>query len=141
VPPPPDEARCALHPQREALETCARCGGFVCAACLSSHAGRMVCAACAAHEAGRGTSRRAVGSVVLGVLALGLTVGATLLRQPLGCLALPLSGLGLGLGLVELAAIRSGVSPSSGRRAAGVGIWLAVVALAAAVTLTVFHGP
>lgn len=42
---PPDGARCALHPEREADQICARCGNYMCNACLGSD--RRLCSACA----------------------------------------------------------------------------------------------
>jgi hypothetical protein len=133
-----DDARCALHPGREALQPCTRCGNFLCAVCISSDAGRIVCVTCANRALARGTSRRAVGSLVLSLLAVALMAGAGLARQPLGCLALPLSALGLGLGLVELNAIRAGAAPAEGRRVAQLGVALGLVAVLAALAFTLF---
>jgi hypothetical protein len=130
-----DDARCALHPEREALQPCTRCGNFVCALCITGHAGRIVCVTCAERAASRGTSRRAVGALALSTLGLGLTVAAGLARQPAGCLALPLSLLGLGLGLVEISAIRAGAAPAEGRRVAQLGASLGAVAVLVALAL------
>jgi hypothetical protein len=41
-------ARCALHPDRDALRTCARCGAFMCGECGASADGR--CGACAGRD-------------------------------------------------------------------------------------------
>ncbi len=46
------QAGCAIHPEREALTTCSRCGTFSCQECLSqSPPGQSLCAACMAREA------------------------------------------------------------------------------------------
>lgn len=129
----PADARCAVHPERDALETCARCGNFMCAVCLSSDAGQLVCTACVQRAAKQGASRRAVGAAGLSGLALVLVVAGLAVRQPVGCFTLPLSALGVGAGAIELAAIRSGAAPEGGLRAARLGVWLGVVALAGAV--------
>ena len=47
-----DGARCAVHPDREALGACRRCGNFACQACGTELAKGLVCAACAETVAG-----------------------------------------------------------------------------------------
>lgn len=60
------EARCAVHPDAVATETCARCGDFACAACLAKSGPRKVCEKCfqrggaALWPAGRALNARAV---------------------------------------------------------------------------------
>lgn len=45
------EAACAIHPDRQAVTTCSRCGTFSCQECLSpSPSGKLLCAACIARE-------------------------------------------------------------------------------------------
>ena len=137
VEPRVDDARCALHPEREALQPCTRCGNFLCAVCITGHAGHIVCVTCAERAASHGSSRRAVGALVLSVLALGLTAAAGALRQPLGCFSLPLSALGVGLGLVESSAIRAGASPAKGHRLAQLGVSLGVLSVMALLAFAV----
>lgn len=126
-----------MHPEREALETCARCGNFMCALCLSSDAGHLVCAACVQRGVTSGTSRRAVGAAGLSGLALVLVLAGFVLQQPLACFTLPLSALGVGAGVIELGAIRSGAAPAGGLQAARLGVSLGLVAVVVA-ALSVF---
>ncbi|MBI4576691.1 MAG: YIP1 family protein [Planctomycetes bacterium] len=44
--PVPEGARCALHPEAEAVASCDRCGGFACADCACEMGGRLLCPAC-----------------------------------------------------------------------------------------------
>jgi Yip1 domain len=45
------QAACAIHPERQALQICTRCGNFACEECLSgSPPGETLCAACVARE-------------------------------------------------------------------------------------------
>lgn len=138
--PEAETPRCALHPTREALETCARCGNFLCAACLSADAGRMVCTNCVGRSAGGGATRRAVTASLLSAGALLLSVGTALAGVPLGCLTFPLSMLGMGMGVVELRAIAAGHSPEAGRRFAKLGLWLGLLAIAAGIATSVTAG-
>ncbi|MGI5864081.1 MAG: YIP1 family protein [Myxococcales bacterium] len=42
------QARCARHPEVEAIEVCGRCGAFACARCATrNREGQVICAACA----------------------------------------------------------------------------------------------
>lgn len=46
---PPFGARCAVHPETEALLTCPRCGDYACGACVRVASGRL-CATCRTRE-------------------------------------------------------------------------------------------
>ncbi|WP_224248743.1 YIP1 family protein [Hyalangium gracile] len=46
------QATCAVHPERQALQICARCGTFACEQCLGdSAAGEPLCSACVERDA------------------------------------------------------------------------------------------
>jgi hypothetical protein len=45
--PPSLRARCAVHPEEAATDTCSRCGTFLCGRCVQPVLGRPYCGACA----------------------------------------------------------------------------------------------
>lgn len=135
---PEPAPHCALHPEREALETCGRCGNYLCAICISSHAGKIVCVTCADRAGAAQPSRRAATSAVLSLLALVLGAAGAVTAQPLACLSLPLGLLGLGFAVVELNAIRAGASSSKGTRGAQLGLSLGVLAVVAPLIALLF---
>lgn len=49
--PLPEGARCAIHPDREAAQTCVRCGNYMCSACTSEEP-EGFCLTCASRLAG-----------------------------------------------------------------------------------------
>jgi hypothetical protein len=51
---PPEGARCARHPEREAVSTCPRCGKPVCPACAIDLPSGRACPDCAARETAAG---------------------------------------------------------------------------------------
>jgi hypothetical protein len=118
-------AACAVHPQASALDTCSRCGAYVCEACLELYGEQPFCAACAAKVLRPGVSTRAAVALGLGALGLGFP---------------PVGLLGLWLARRELRDIAEGRAPVPGRpfakaaRALGV---VAVVLCALAVALVV----
>jgi hypothetical protein len=127
-----DLPHCALHAEREALVTCARCGSYLCAVCMSSWEGKIVCISCVRRSSDRGASRRAVGSAVVSGLSLMLTLLGAAVVRPLALLSLPLSFLGLGFALGELNAIRAGISSRGGQVYARLGVGLGAVAMVGA---------
>ena len=96
------QARCALHPEAQAVESCSRCGAFVCAPCLEFHLdGGVRCQQCMTRDRTEKPSTRAVVALVFGILGLqcGLLPGVV----------------GLVLGTAELSAIEQGEAPAAGR--------------------------
>ncbi|RJS20233.1 hypothetical protein DRW03_21050 [Corallococcus sp. H22C18031201] len=75
-------ARCAEHPERGAVVTCARCGRFLCGDCLEVQAEDALCGACVVWLREQGSPSRAV-TVWMGVNFLGLALLLGLLF-PLG---------------------------------------------------------
>lgn len=51
----PEGARCAIHPDRSAEHTCARCGNYMCTECASG-AGADICATCASRLGAQGAA-------------------------------------------------------------------------------------
>lgn len=99
-------ARCALHVDQSAVDTCGRCGNYVCVTCMEVHNYETYCGACASRLGYKGQySTRAVSALILGLLP-ALTACA-----PLGIAAIV-------MGHMELAAIREGTAPASGKNLA-----------------------
>ncbi|PZR07180.1 MAG: hypothetical protein DI536_28390 [Archangium gephyra] len=95
-------ARCAKHPDVQAVENCSRCGAFVCPSCLEFHLdGGIRCANCMDRDRTEKPSGRAVAALVFAVLGIqcGLLPGIV----------------GLVLGTAELSAIERGEAPAAGR--------------------------
>jgi hypothetical protein len=64
--------RCALHPEREAIEICSRCGNYACLDCIPGGAPGALCTSC---EQAKGASRYHVVPVWRMVLISVLTSG------------------------------------------------------------------
>lgn len=109
-------ARCAVHPEAEAVLTCSRCGCFACTACKSESP--ELCATCHRRPAERlHASRRAKLAFALSVLALHGLV-------PLAFAALWLHGR-------ETAAIAAHAAPRGGAPWLTGTRWVSFAALAA----------
>lgn len=116
-------ARCALHPDLQAVESCSRCGAFVCAGCLEFHLdGGTRCQNCMNRERTEKPSGRAIAALVFAILGVqcGLLPGI----------------IGLVLGTAELSAIERGEAPAAGKSLARGGQILgAISAVLLALTL------
>lgn len=94
-------ASCAAHPQQPAVDTCSRCGAFVCGGCQELKDGDSYCTTCHARQFGGKASSRAVTALVLAILGLN---------------CFPIFGIpAIILGGQELAAIDRGEAPEKGR--------------------------
>lgn len=114
--PPPEQGllplattmQCARHPAVPAVDVCQRCGTFTCGDCLELSIDAVLCTDCHRRQgASRFASRRAIASLILGLLGLpcGLVPGV----------------IGLVLAYHELGRIDRGLSPEVGRGAARTG--------------------
>ena len=113
-------ARCASHPSSDAVDTCARCGSYVCAGCMEIEKWDTYCADCYARVGTKSpASTRATSALVLALIAVS------------GCVPLALPA--LVLGHLELSAIDRGESMPGGRNLAQGAVWVGwfVVALSA----------
>jgi hypothetical protein len=119
----PAAARCPRHPDAYAVETCARCGRFVCGDCLELKPSGAYCEDCAQVVAREQKgSRLAVAALVLGLV---------------GMACVPLGVIGFVLGGIDLARILAGKSPPGGRK---LDLWaLALGAMDVIVFLTVLR--
>ncbi len=97
-------ARCAKHPDRQAVENCERCGAFVCAECLELTPEGNRCNNCYERVTKEKPSTRAISALVFAIVGLN-------------CCLLP-GVIGLVLGTAELAAIERGEAPAAGRNLA-----------------------
>ena len=114
-------ARCATHVDRQATDTCARCGNFVCTACSEYVDYQTYCSACAPRFSTKGEhSSRASAALVLGLLSLMI-------------FCLPLAIPAVILGHLETAAIERGESPPGGRNLARGGLILGWIGIGATV--------
>jgi hypothetical protein len=112
----PANARCAVHPQLNAVDTCARCGSYVCNRCLEIEGADAYCTECFEKVSTKSPhGGRATAAIVCGILALN------------GCL--PLAVVAVILGHMELGAIERGESPASGRNLAKGGMVLGYIML------------
>ena len=93
-------ARCAMHAERPATGTCARCGDYLCGLCGRRVGPRLHCQGCA-ERVSREHSRRAATAFVLGLLGVH---GLFLLAPAAFALA-----------SLELQAIAAGAAPVGGR--------------------------
>jgi len=100
------DAHCAIHAGTQAVDTCARCGNFVCGGCLEVDQGSSYCETCfpMVKPSTAPHSTRAVTGLIMGVLAVS------------GCV--PLGIVAVVLGHAELAAIDAGEAPIGGRNLA-----------------------
>ena len=57
---PLSEARCFLHPQREAVARCPDCRRYFCRECVTEHAGRVLCTDCLASRTQPETGRERI---------------------------------------------------------------------------------
>ena len=82
------EGACALHAGREAVDTCGRCGNYLCEVCRTRWRDQILCAACVeralqSHEAtpeqARAHTRQAIFGLVLGLSAWGIMLVAMLI--------------------------------------------------------------
>ena len=97
-------ARCARHPDVQAVENCERCGAFVCADCLQLTPDGNRCVNCYERVTLEKPSSRAVMALVFAVVGIN-------------CCLLP-GVVGLVLGTAELAAIERGEAPAAGKNLA-----------------------
>ena len=97
-------ARCARHPDLQAVENCERCGAFVCADCLQLTPDGNRCVNCYERVTLEKPSSRAVMALVFAVVGIN-------------CCLLP-GIIGLVLGTAELAAIERGEAPAAGKNLA-----------------------
>lgn len=98
----PAAARCPRHPEAYAVETCLRCGTFVCGDCLELKPSGAYCEDCARLISRENkSSRLAVAAVILGVAGLACA---------------PIGAVGFLLGGIDLARIIAGKAPPGGRK-------------------------
>ena len=97
-------ARCARHPDLQAVENCERCGAFVCADCLQLTPDGNRCVNCYERVTLEKPSSRAGMALVFAVVGIN-------------CCLLP-GIIGLVLGTAELAAIERGEAPAAGKNLA-----------------------
>ena len=117
-------ARCAHHVEQPAVDTCSRCGNYVCVTCMEVHSYQTYCGQCATRLGYKGQySTRAVSALVLGLLPVMS-----------GCV--PLGIPAIILGHMELNAIKEGTAPASGRNLALGGVILGWISVAAMIVLT-----
>ncbi|MBX3271210.1 MAG: DUF4190 domain-containing protein [Sandaracinaceae bacterium] len=115
-------AKCASHPEREATDTCTRCGSYVCTACTEIEEWETYCTTCYARVGKRApASTMATVALILSLLAVS------------GCL--PLGVVGAILGHVEVASIDRGESEPGGRNLAMGAIYVGWATTALAVLL------
>jgi hypothetical protein len=101
----PEGAACAVHPTVSAVDTCERCGAFVCVTCLELLGATVQCPSCFARQGGRAkASSRAKAAIALSIIGLN-------------CGFLP-GIIALVLAYQELGAIDRGEAPVAGRRMA-----------------------
>ena len=111
-------ARCAVHVDAPAIDTCSRCGNYVCVGCMEVHEYETLCNPCAYRVGTKGQqSSRATTALVFGLL-------------PIMTFCLPLGIIAVVLGHMELAAIDRGESPASGRNLAKGGVILGWINIA-----------
>ena len=109
---PTSGAQCAVHVGVPAVDTCSRCGNFVCADCMDVHQWETFCHGCATKLGHKGAhSPRAVAALVCGLL-------------PLFVFCVPAAIPAVILGHMEIAAIDRGEAPASGRNLAKGGLIL-----------------
>jgi len=114
-------ARCAVHVDQPAVDTCTRCGNYVCVGCMEVQNYDTYCGDCALRLGYKGQhSQRAVAALVCGLL-------------PLGTCCVPLGIPAVILGHMELAAIADGSAPASGKNLAMGGVILGWVSIASMV--------
>ncbi len=118
-------AKCAAHPAREAVDTCTRCGSYVCSGCMEVEGYDTYCPDCYA-RVGKGApaSSAATTALVLSLLAIS------------GCL--PLAPIGAILGHVEIGKIDRGESEPGGRNLAMGAIYVGWAVTALSALLVVF---
>jgi len=113
-------ARCAVHVDQPAVDTCGRCGNYVCVSCMEVHNYETYCSECASRLGYKGEhSGRAVAALICGLL-------------PLFICCLPLGVPAVILGHMELNAIDEGTAPASGRNLAMGGVimgWISIAAM------------
>jgi hypothetical protein len=93
-------AVCGTHPAERAVETCSRCGSFICAQCIELDVGEVFCPACHSRQFGGKASGRAVTALVLAIVGMNLPF--------LGVPAIVLAH-------QELSTIARGEAPAKGR--------------------------
>lgn len=97
-------ARCALHPDHQAVENCERCGAFVCSECVELTPEGVRCQRCYERVTKEKPSTRAVMALVFAIVGIN-------------CCLVP-GIVGLVLGTAELEAIERGEAPAAGRNLA-----------------------
>ena len=118
-------AKCAAHPLREAVDTCARCGSYVCSGCMEVEEWDTFCPDCYARVGKKApASSMATTALVLAILAMS------------GCF--PLAPIGTILGHVELAKIERGESLPGGRNLAKGAIWVGWLTTAGTALIVIF---
>lgn len=128
------EAYCSEHTRAPALETCARCGRFICADCTARRQGSAYCVECVNRlqlpEDGPVSSGPEENASILSFYA-ALLGGLSFCIPMLGLVA-------VSLGAWELARIRSGSAPVGGRLMARAAIVLGSLSVAAALLVISF---
>lgn len=115
-------AKCAAHPHLAAVDTCARCGSYVCSTCMEVEEWDTFCPDCYGKVGKKApASTAATTALVLAILAMS------------GCL--PLAPIGAILGHVEIARIDRGESLPGGRNLAMGAIWVGWLTTAGSVLL------
>src|SRR5687767_2996682 len=113
----PAGAVCAVHVDQPAIDTCTRCGNYVCVGCYESQDGSTYCTSCMDKVGTKGEqSSRATTAMVLSLLGLLIY-------------CFPLAIPGVILGHMELKAIENGEAPASGRNLAKGAIWLGYIVI------------
>lgn len=131
---PAVEAYCPEHAEAPALETCARCGRFLCTACTVRRQGGVYCVECVNRlqlpEDGPAPSGPDESASLLSFYTV-LLGGLSFCIPLLGLIAVP-------MGAWELARIRAGSTPVGGRFMARTGIVLGSLSVALYLVLLSF---
>jgi len=102
------QSRCAAHPADQAVDTCSRCGNFLCLGCVLKLDGRVYCGECVKRVATEKQPASKLSSWALGLSGLGLLAACI---APFAVASL----LGLILGIVVLRQVSQGLVASDGR--------------------------
>lgn len=120
-----DSPRCHLHQEQAAIDTCHRCGAFVCLQCVRSAVATVYCGPCLEL---RPAVPQKVSAHAWGVLALSC----------LGLVLFPCALAGAFLGWKHLRAVRAGQAPDVERRHALAAVFLGALGFPFSFALDVF---
>jgi len=124
----PDATRCGNHPTEAAVDTCSRCGTFLCSECVDFLGDAVLCAACLERVGGNAPpSRRAWATALIGGLGFALpwllfvfmliSRRVSFLQIPIvTVLSVGLSFFSFGLGRTELRRLQTPPASRRGRR-------------------------